>query len=157
MSVARAARRRLVTGSVAVVTSVAVVATLGAVVAPGAAAKPDGPSTRSVKAVTASTFAFSSRFITAPPGAAGERLAVTIGDRTHAAPAPSAWACPTGVWVLTLDRKTLEPLSSEERPLCRDEDSRPLEDMLKALPPTRLVIVNAVNHDVGHPGRRTAA
>lgn len=152
MSVVRAARRRLVTGSVAFVTSVAVVATLGAVVAPGAAAKPDGPSTRSVKAVTASTFAFSSRFITAPPGAAGERLAVTIGDRTHAAPAPSAWACPTGVWVLTLDRKTLEPLSSEERPLCRDEDSRPLEDMLKALPPTRLVIVNAVNHDVRRPG-----
>ncbi len=73
----------------------------------------------------ASTFAFSSRFITAPSGVPGERLAVTIGDRTHAAPAPSQWVCPTGVWVLTLSRRTLEPLSSEERPLCRDEDTGP--------------------------------
>ena len=152
MSIVRAARRRAARLVVTAVTAAAVVATLATAVAPGAAAKPDRPSTSSVKAVTASTFAFSSRFITAPAGTSGERLAVTIGGRTLPAPAPAHWVCPTGVWILTMDRKTLDTVSSEERPLCRDEDAATLADLLKALPGSRLVVVNAVNHDVSRPG-----
>jgi hypothetical protein len=96
------------------------------------------------------TFPLQTRVVTTAPAEPGDHFEVTVGKVTHPAPAPPAWSCPTGVWVLVLGRGTLNQdnsnVGSADYPLCTTADAKALGTVLAGIPDTDMVIVNSLHH-----------
>ncbi|MTD16023.1 hypothetical protein GIS00_18975 [Nakamurella sp. YIM 132087] len=102
------------------------------------------------------TYAFRSRIVTATPAGPGDHYAVHIGDEVFPAPAATAQACSTGVWILRFSRTTLalvtpDPAKKESTvyPLCDRHDAAALDAHLRAIPSTEMVVVNSLNRAPG--------
>ena len=104
-------------------------------------------------AAVQATFPVRTRVVAASPPGPGDRLEVTVGVRTHVAPSAPPWACPTGVWVLVLDRSSLEESGSGIYPLCTEADAAALGTLLKPVPSSKIVILNSLNHTPGVESR----
>jgi hypothetical protein len=132
--------------------SVVISAVLVCALAPAgarAAPKPkSGPIRAGAGADVNPSFALSTRVASARPAEPGLNLRVTVGDETY--PAPNAsWNCPTGVWVLQLDRSSLDKDGSVDYPLCTAADASKLADTLKAIGNEEITIVNSLNFNPG--------
>jgi hypothetical protein len=90
------------------------------------------------------TFPLKTRVATASAVEPGDHLAVTVGNVIYHAPAPPAWQCGTGAWVLALDRKSLDETASVDYPLCTPADATALGGALTAFGSGKLVVVNSL-------------
>lgn len=120
-----------------------VAATLCAVVALATA----GPvqADPAARAIPHTTFTLTTRVVASTPSAGGQRLAVKIGDVMHRAPDRYPARCQLQVWILELDRRTLEPLDSTQHPLCTSGQTTALAKAITSIPDGRIVVVNTQN------------
>ena len=98
------------------------------------------------------------RVVTNEPAEPGNQYQVKIDANTtyyyDPPPAePVGWACPTGVWVLALDRAHLDPgkTITAAYPLCSNADAAALGQALTSLGSSYIVIVNSLNYGGGGP------
>jgi hypothetical protein len=140
--------------TMAAVTSALLVCGLSAVPAAAGAAPAGTPAPLGAdpESTVDPTFDLKTRVVADGSAEPGNRLEVEVGNKTHRSPAGS-WSCPTGVWVLELERKSLEVEASDSYPLCSEADTKVLAETLKTVSSERTVIVNSLNQAPGGDAR----
>jgi hypothetical protein len=106
------------------------------------------PLTRNVGTVDGlpPTYPIETRIVISAP----DSFEVNVGKTSYENPPAASWPCTTGVWVLALTRKSLEPADStlpmgKDMPLCSNNDAKALGKYFTTLGHD-LVVVNSLFH-----------